>query len=73
MPYFVAIVLTQYYSGALSSYLSLRQSSLPFKNFEEVIEDKSYKISLVNRTYLLFFFRVNEINLNNYEIFFLFF
>lgn len=62
MPYLLAIILTQHYSGSLLSYLTVKQAKIPFNNLEGIIQDGSYKLSLLNGTYNLFYFYVSKIN-----------
>lgn len=59
MPYFFAILLTQYYGGALSSYFAVKNSDLPFSNIKEVIKDKTYKVAVLDKSYEQFYFRVS--------------
>lgn len=59
MPYLLAVILLQYYSGKLLSYLTVKNPEPPFKNLEGLVKTKSYKISLLQHTYPLFFFKVS--------------
>lgn len=58
MPYLLAIILTQYYSGALSSHLAVKHANTPFRNLKEIIDDGSYKIMVLKKSYNEFYFKV---------------
>ena len=59
-PYILGVILTQFYSGVLHSYLTVQNSDPPFQSLRDVIEDGSYKISLLNPSTFLFYFQVIE-------------
>lgn len=58
MPYLLSGVLLEYYSGALLSYLTVKNSQPLFRNLEGLIENGDYKIAVMNTTYAWFYFNV---------------
>ena len=60
MPYILAVVVLQHYSGALLSFLTVKNSDPPFNDLQGLVENGQYKILIFNMAYALFYFRVRK-------------
>lgn len=52
MPYVLGIVLLQYYSAVLLSHLTVKDSTSPFRNLQDVLDDGSYEIACFYPSFL---------------------
>jgi hypothetical protein len=59
--YLTAAVLVISYSAGIISYLTLRTSALPFKDFRGILEDGSYHLWIVPNGAKLDYFKVTLI------------
>jgi hypothetical protein len=62
-----AVVLLAAYSATFISFLAVRHSSLPFTTFEDILEDGTFKLGILERSVELNFFDVsaNSICISN--------
>jgi hypothetical protein len=57
--YLTAVVLFAAYSATFISFLAVRHSPLPFKTFEEILQDGTYKLGILDHSVELNFFDVS--------------
>jgi hypothetical protein len=61
--YLSAVVLLAAYSATFISFLTVRHSSLPFTTFEDILEDGTFKLGILERSVELNFFDVSVISI----------
>jgi hypothetical protein len=57
--YLTSVVLFAAYSATFISFLTVQHNSLPFETFEEILQDGTYKLGILQRSVDVSFFEVS--------------